>query len=154
MRLVTIKAEKLKKYTVDSEMMHNARRPSVLIAKLKYKGRNYTFAVPIRSNIAPSAPKGSYFPLPTRFTTKDNHRHGIHYVKMFPVTKDMVEVCHTENNMFASIIKATIDKSEKRIIKECQEYLNNYEDGRVLKYATNIDKLLGVLQENSEEKHS
>ena len=47
----------------------------------------YDFAIPIRSNIPASAPKNQYFALPPRPQTRPKNRHGLHYIKMFPVTK-------------------------------------------------------------------
>ncbi len=145
MRLVTIKKEKLKAYTSDPEMLQKANRPCVLVLRLKFRGDNYTFAVPLRSNINPSTPKRLYFPLPVRSGTKDGYRHGLHYAKMFPIKKGSYEVYHTENNMYASIVKSVIDKNEKQIIRECQEYLNEYELGNIPVYSTNIDKLIKLI---------
>lgn len=145
MKLVTIPKENLKRYIKDKEMLQKSSRPCALIVRLKYRGRNYDFAVPLRSNISPSAPKDQYFPLPTRPTTKDGHRHGVHYIKMFPVDKTKVNKFHTENNMFYSVVKAVLDKNEKQIIKECQNYLLNYERGIKPKYSTDIDMLIEML---------
>ena len=75
-RLVSIKSGVLNEYRKDPEMLQKAKRPCVLIVKLKYRGETYDFAVPLRSNISPSAPKEQYFALPTRPTTKSHHRHG------------------------------------------------------------------------------
>lgn len=146
MRLVSINTTALKKYTKDSEMLQKAKRPCVLVLKLKYKGRNYDFAVPLRSNISPSAPKSEYFPLPPRSKTKTRRRHGIHYIKMFPIKKSFVIKFHTENNIYESIIKGIIDQNEKRIVSECQQYLIDYENGIRSPYATNIDELLKMIK--------
>ncbi len=62
-------------------------RPYVLVIRLKYIEKSYDFAVPIRSNIPAAAPKDQYFALPPRPTTRPKNRHGLHYIKMFPVTK-------------------------------------------------------------------
>lgn len=87
MRLVTINSKYLSSYKVDPEMLQKSNRPCALIVQLKYKGHRYDFAVPLRSTIHPSTPKDQYFPLPPRHTTQANHRHGIHYIKLFPVKK-------------------------------------------------------------------
>jgi len=71
----------------DSEVLIKDKRPTVLVMRLKYRSREHDFAVPLRSNIDPAAPKSEYFALPNRKTTKERHHHGLHYVKMFPVTK-------------------------------------------------------------------
>ena len=145
MKLVTIKSASLKQYLTDPEMLHKAKRPCVLIIRLKYKGRRYDFAVPLRSNINPSSPKDEYFPLPPRKTTKSKHRHGIHYIKMFPVRKDMLLLFRHKGNSEAELIKSIIDKNEKAIVKECQEYLIRYEKGLRPQYSTDIDLLIKLL---------
>ena len=144
MRLVTIKSAKLKAYTADPEMLQKSKRPCVLIIQLKYKGNRYDFAVPLRSNISPAAPKDQYFPLPPRSTTKARHHHGVHYIKMFPVKRADTEYFLTKGNVGATLMKSILDKNEKQIVKECQQYLNDYEQGRRPAYSTDIDLLLNV----------
>lgn len=51
MKLVTISTSLLKKYHNDPEVLFKSKRPYVLIIHLKYKGKYYDFAIPIRSNI-------------------------------------------------------------------------------------------------------
>ena len=145
MKLVTMKQDKLKGYSRDKEMLHNADRPCVLIINLTYKGRRYDFAVPLRSNINPSAPKEQYFALPPRPKTKPHHRHGVHYIKMFPVNREWSERFRTDNNIFMAMIKAILDANEKQIIAACQSYLANYEKGNKPEYATDIDYLITLL---------
>lgn len=145
MRLVSIPKDRLKNYTKDAEMLQKADRPCALIMRLSYKGSTYSFAVPLRSNISPNTPKNQYYPLPPRRTTKSKYRHGVHYIKMFPVTRDIVCMFHTENNVYMSIVKSMLDRDEKRIIKECQEYLIRYEAGERPQFATDIDYLLTLL---------
>ena len=142
MKLVTLNKKDLKKYTIDPEMLQKAGRPCVLIVKLRYKGHRYDFAVPLRSNIHPSTPKSEYFPLPPRSTTKAKHRHGIHYVKMFPVKKCIAIRYRTEGNIAALLCKSIIDANERAIIRECQEYLNKYESGCRPDFSTDIDLLI------------
>lgn len=93
-------------------MLQKAQRPCVLIVSLKYKGKRYPFAVPLRSNINPSTPKEHYFPLPPRPTTKPKYRHGIHYSKMFPVKKDTLIKYRTSGNPSAELMKKMIDANE------------------------------------------
>ena len=145
MRLVTIKKDKLKKYTADKEMLQKAKRPCVLIVKLAYRGKRYDFAVPLRSNISPSTPKWQYFALPPRPGTKSKFRHGIHYIKMFPIDRSSVLRFRTKGNAAATRIKSIIDKHEKEIIQSCQKYLQDYENGIHPKYSTNIDFLITLL---------
>lgn len=145
MKLVTIDSSLLKKYNGDSEVLHKSNRPYVLIIKLNYKGHSYDFAVPIRSNIPASAPKSQYFPLPPRPQTRPHNRHGIHYIKMFPVTKQYFSRYRTSNNKFATLVKTIINKNSKRIVSDCQAYLSAYEQGKRPDYCTDIDYLLSQL---------
>lgn len=147
MKLVTIHSSVIKLYKRDPEMLLKEKRPCALIMRLKYKGHNYSFAVPLRSNIAGSAPKETYFPLPPRSSTHSGNRHGVHYVKMFPVDKSHLIRYRTEGNMFASLIKGILDKNEKQIIRECQDYLDKYERGIKYSYCTDIDLLLSLINQ-------
>lgn len=145
MRLVTIKADELKKYLIDPEMLRKAKRPCVLIVKLIYRRKRYSFAVPLRSNINPSTPKEQYFPLPPRKTTKARYRHGIHYAKMFPIDPSKVIYFRTSGNKEAELIKSIINSNEKTIVSQCQAYLKRYETGECPSYSTNIDLLIDRL---------
>lgn len=141
MRLVTLNQKQLNKYTVDPEMLQKAKRPCALIVKLTYKGTRYDFAIPLRSNISPSTPKAQYFPLPPRKTTREGCRHGVHFIKMFPVDRTKVLKFNTDSRYY-SMIKSILDGSEKEIISACQEYLNEYENGVRPKFCTDIDLLI------------
>ena len=147
MKIVKIKSELIKKYSVDPEMLHKSDRPCVLVIKLKYRGKNRDFAVPIRSNVLASSPKNEYFPLATRYSTKDTNRHGIHYIKMFPVDKRFYEKYRTEDNVAAALVKAMVSdkENESRIVRECQEYLKRYECGNKPKYSTDLDRLISII---------
>ena len=145
MRIVTIDKKSLKKHAADKEMLQKANRPCVLVVRLKYKGKRYDFAVPLRSNISPSTPKDQYFPLPPRPTTKPKHRHGIHYIKMFPIKKSAALRYRTSGNALAIKTKSIIDRNEKIIIQSCQNYLLNYEKGIHPSYSTDIDFLIKQL---------
>ena len=142
MRLITLRKNDLKKYTIDPEMLQKSGRPCALVVKLKYKKQRYDFAIPLRSNIHPSTPKDHYFPLPPRPTTKPNYRHGIHYAKMFPIDKSIAIRYRYKGNTSATLIKGVIDNNEKQIVQECQKYLTQYENGNRHKFATDIDLLI------------
>lgn len=132
-------------YTKDPQMLQKAKRPCVMLMNLKYRGRRYTFAIPLRSNIAPNVPKWQYYPLPPRKTTKDRYRHGLHYIKMFPIRREDADLYHTENNMYAALIKAELELGEKEIIKDCQAYLDRYATGEHPMYSTDIDYLITLV---------
>ena len=148
MRLISIHNELLKKFAVDKEVLQKSGRPYVLVLQLMYKGKRQNFAIPIRSNIPSASPKNEYFPLPPRPSTRPKNRHGLHYIKMFPVTSKYYLRYRTENNEFATLIKDIIDNESKQIISECQEYLNRYENGNRSQYATDIDLLISILHQN------
>ncbi|MCI6432550.1 MAG: hypothetical protein SPF19_14515 [Oliverpabstia sp.] len=145
MKLVTINNSLLLKYSGDPEVLQKSTRPYVLVIRLKYRDTNYDFAVPIRSNIPASAPKDQYFALPPRPQTRPKNRHGLHYIKMFPVTKQYLVRYRTEGNSFATLIQNIIDKNSKQIVDECQRYLELYSQGTRLNYSTDIDYLIEQL---------
>ena len=96
------------------KFLQNLNDHIVLVIRLKYKAKKYDFAVPIRSNIPASAPKDQYFALPPRASTRPKNRHGLHYIKMFPVTKQYLVRYRTEGNPFAHLIQNIIDKNQKK----------------------------------------
>lgn len=145
MKLVSINNSLLLKYSGDSEVLQKSTRPYVLVIRLKYKNTDYDFAVPIRSNIPASAPKNQYFALPPRPQTKPKNRHGLHYIKMFPVSKKYLVRYRTDGNIFATLIKNIIDKNSKQIVAECQRYLDLYSEGIKPQYSTDIDYLIEQL---------
>lgn len=145
MKLVSINNSLLLKYSGDSEVLQKSTRPYVLVIRLKYKNTDYDFAVPIRSNIPASAPKNQYFALPPRPQTKPKNRHGLHYIKMFPVSKKYLVRYRTDGNIFATLIKNIIDKNSKQIVTECQRYLDLYSEGIKPQYSTDIDYLIEQL---------
>lgn len=146
MRLVTIKQEMFSSYLADNEILRKSGRPCVLILRLKYHNRYYDFAVPLRSNISPKTPKNQYFALPPRSTTKSNHRHGIHYIKMFPIKKEWLLRYRIDDNIAAIRTKKIIDANERIIVKSCQEYLARYENGDRSPFSTDIDLLISILE--------
>ena len=147
MRLVTINNKCLRAYTKDPEMLQKSKRPCALIIRLKYKGKRYDFAIPLRSNINPSTPKEQFFPLPPRNTTKEKYRHGVHYIKMFPVKAEFLIRFRTEGNTFGTLTKQILDQNEKTIFRQCQDYLIKYEKGFRPAYCTDIDFLIKCMKE-------
>lgn len=147
MKLVSININLLEKYRGDAEVLLKSQRPYVLIIRLTYKEKLQDFAVPIRSNIPATAPRQQYFALPPRPTTRPHNRHGLHYIKIFPVTKQYLIRYRTEGNVFATMIQNIIDKNSKQIISECQAYLDDYVAGKRPNYSTDIDYLLSKLYE-------
>ena len=64
---------------------------------------------------------------------------------MFPVDKPYYDKYRTENNIAASLMKATIEDNGRRIVNECQNYLNRYSAGNRPIFATDLDLLLCLL---------
>lgn len=149
MKLITVNTALLKTYSADTEFLHKKGRPCALILHLRYKGKRHDFAIPLRSNIPATAPKEQYFALPPRPTTKPKNRHGLHYIKMFPVSKKYFVQFRTEGNSFATLISNILIKHEKEIIIDCQKYLDDYAAGIHPLYSTNIDFLLQKLNEDN-----
>lgn len=85
----------------------------VLIIQLKYRGKRQDFIIPMRSNISANAPKSQYFPLPPNATTKPGNRHGVHYIKLFPIDKKYIQKYRIDNNSFLIQIKNILDKNER-----------------------------------------
>ena len=145
MRLVSIDTTLFDLYKNDPEVLTKSKRPYVLVVRLNYKGKNCDFAVPIRSNIPAAAPKDQYFALPPRPSTRLKNRHGLHYIKMFPITKQYLRRYRTEGNQFAILIQNIIDKNTKTIVDDCQAYLDVYAKGQRPQFATDIDYLISQL---------
>lgn len=140
-----------KKHNVSDELLYNEDgRPSVLIVKLKYKQRYHKFVIPLRSNISPRTPKNQYMSLPPNPHTKANHSHGIHYIKMFPIV-DKYVLPYKIDKVYDVLIKNIIDGKETDIIKDCQEYLNQCEEGNKHFMTPDIDGIIEMLDSIAEE---
>lgn len=123
------------------DSMH--RRPCLILVKIKYKGKKYTFALPLRSNIPGPCPKNTYYPLPTRSTTRDGNRHGIHYIKAFPIDSSKYFLPYTMGDtFFDEYILAKIEKDIKKIILDFTAYIENYESGIRPKFCVDIDNAI------------
>lgn len=150
MRLVKIANKffkECKKHKVADELLYNEDgRPSVLIMKLKYKNDYHKFVVPLRSNISPTTPKEQYFSLPPNSKTKKKHSHGIHYIKLFPITDKYVQ-SYLISEKFDLLVKKIIDENEQDIIQSCQEYLKQCENGKKHFMTPDIDGILKMLNE-------
>lgn len=147
MKFTSIKEEFFRLCSFDNELLHNQKekRPYLLIIKLKYKQQNYDFAIPFRSNISNYIPKEQYFSLPPRFTTNQNKIHGLHYIKMFPIQKQYLKQYVINKDSYHDLIKDIINKNIKQIIQESQKYINDYECGIKVEYATNIEGIFEAL---------
>jgi hypothetical protein len=115
-RIVSISQEYFDRYGGDREMMLKHNRPCIVVVRLKFRGQRRDFAVPLRSNIAPNVPKDQYFPLPPRPTTKPNHRHGVHYIKMFPIEKKYQQRFRTDGSKYYENLQSILDANTKQIV--------------------------------------
>lgn len=149
MKIVSISDDYLKFACGDREFMQKHGRPCLIVISLLFRGAKRDFAVPFRSNIAPNVPKSQYFALPPRPTTKPKHRHGIHYIKMFPVEKRYWQRFRTEGNPYYETIQAIVDENAPEIIRSCQEYLKRYELHGKPNYAVDIDRLIELMDCNN-----
>jgi len=146
MKLIKLKPELVQSFAkIDNQVMLKDSRPVALIVRLKFRSKRYDFAVPFRSNIVGNSPKNECFPLPPREKTRPNCRHGLHYIKMVPIKKQYYNIYHIEGDIASKLYLAIIEKNEKKIIDDCQTYLEKYENGICSPYATNIDLLIEQL---------
>lgn len=135
--------EEYQKHTDNDQMLESeVGRPCVLIMKLKYKGKYHKFIVPLRSNITGSTPKNQFFSLPPTSRTRQGNRHGISYVKIFPIKDEYVEKFLINPRTHIDMVKKIIDKNENTIIYACQNYLNEYEKGNRSPFTPDIDSIL------------
>lgn len=148
-KLVKVKSEfyeLCKNNEIDKELLHNEQgRPCVLLIKLRYQGRSYDFVVPLRSNISPTVPKSQYFALPPSSHTNHGRKHGVHYYKLFPVTRTYIDKFVTTDNAYYTTVLNILNRHESDIIKACQEYLQECEKGNKHYVTPNIDGIIDVL---------
>lgn len=130
----------------DRELMLKHNLPCIVVVRLRFRGKRRDFAVPLHSNIAPNVPKDQYFALPSRPTTRPGCRHGIHYIKMFPITKSYQRRFRTEGSAYYETLQRIIDGNIKRIVSECQAYLDRYEREGRPRFAVDIDRIVGLLE--------
>ena len=146
MKIVKLKKSfivEYKKHTSNDQLLESdAGRPCVLLVSLKYKGLKHNFLVPLRSNITSSAPKSHYFALPNTSKTKPGNHAGIHYIKIFPVSKVYIDRFRIDAGSEYELVQKIIDKNEQVIIKACQNYLNEYESEKRSPLTPDIDSIL------------
>lgn len=90
--------------------------------------------------------KEQYFALPPRPTTRPGCRHGIHYIKMFPITKAYQRRFRTEGSAYYETLRRIIDGNTKRIVSEYQVYLDRCEREGRPRFAVDIDRIVGLLE--------
>lgn len=61
---------------------------------------------------------------------------------MFPIKKKYLRKFNTANNKYYHVIKGILNRNQKTIISECQNYLKMYEQNGMPDYAVNIDAMI------------
>ena len=118
MKFITVSQRYFDMCGDDPELLFREnRRPHLLVLLLRYKGKVSRFAIPLRSNISATTPKEQYFALPPRPSTRTGNHHGIHYIKMFPITKEYQEKFWTGKDSAYILYQEIINKREKEIDK-------------------------------------
>lgn len=158
MRLVTIKEAFFNIFDFPTEIMHKDKdgndRPFLMVLSLKFRGKKQSFALPFRSNIQVNkSTKGLYFPLPRRHSTKDNHAHGLHYIKIFPIDKTYCNKFTFPQTDYNTRLINYISKNVSTIVKEAQTYLGEYENGLRPNYCTDIDRMISALDKYKLAEH-
>lgn len=139
------------KYFDDSELLSSTdtngnRRPFVIIMRLKYRGEKRNFAIPLRSNIPSYYNSKEYVSLPPRDKTKSNYVHGLHIIKMFPVTKKFFLKYHV-SSIQDKLIQAVIDKNFDEVFEKAKSYLNDLENDKPHKYGVDIDNMIRIIEQ-------
>ena len=114
----------------------------MLLLRMRYRGKGLTFAVPLRSNVSPMTPTELFYPLPPGPRTRPTMRHGLHFVKMFPVSKECYQAFRLKPNEYYAGLVRYLDKHYKDIVGRSQEYLDAYARGERPRYAVDIDRML------------
>jgi hypothetical protein len=150
MKIVKISNEFYNIIKFDKEALDKDTRPYLLLLKLKYNCKYIDFVIPFRSNLKPSVKKykDQYFPLPPNKATKKGNIHAIHYLKMLPINKNYIErFFFSDDQEYFKFLLDYIHKNEKVIVQKAQTYLYNYESNKRYNYATDIDKILTVIED-------
>lgn len=136
---------------LDKEILFNEQgRPCVLLIDLEYRGKLRKFVIPMRSNISAKTPSKQYFALPPNSNTRKGCRHGVHYIKLFPIETKYIEKYRINGNFYDTIINI-LNNKEKQIISAIQEYLKQCESGNRHQMTPDIDGILRVLENPEKE---
>lgn len=145
MKIVSVSQDFYDLVKGDRELMPKCERPCILVVKLRFRDASRDFAVPFRSNIAPNVPRDQYFALPPRPTTRPGHRHGIHYIKMFPIVKAYQRRFRTDGSPYYEMLQRIVDENTQRIVSDCQMYLDRYELYGRPRFAVDLDRIIALL---------
>ena len=129
-----------------NELLNNTnRRPYVVVLKLKYKKNIYDFAIPFRSNISSRVSQELYFSLPPTSGTRTGNKAGLHLAKMFPVDKSYYEKFNIYPDTQHELNQEIISRKKRDLIVKCEAYLKRIENGDLIRYRVDIDKIISDL---------
>ena len=125
-------------------------RPGVLILNLKYKNQKRDFVVPLRSNISGKVDEWEFKKLPPNRDTKPGFHHGVHYIKLFPITRKYIDKYNIDKSSYLMTVNTILDKNTKEIVDACQTYLEQCEKGNRHRFSPDIDGIIRVLDGEGE----
>lgn len=146
MKIVSIPQDFFDHAEGDRELMLKHNRPCIVVVRLRFRGKRRDFAVPLRSNIAPNVPKDQYFALPPRPHDAPQlpPRHPLH--QDVPHNQAYQRRFRTEGSAYYETLQRIIDVNTKRIVSECQAYLDRYEHEGRPRFAVDIDRIVVLLE--------
>jgi len=146
--------EKYDLYNIDRELLNNEEnkhnRPYVIILRLKYKNVRQDFAIPFRTNIQNTLKSFEYFSLPPRKETKQNHIHGLHFAKMFPIINKYLEKYNYPDNNHATLTLSVLNKNIDKLVSMAQNYINEFEKGNRVNYCTDIEAIFNAINKKND----
>lgn len=147
MKIVSISQDFFDLVDGDRELMLKHKRPCIVVVRLRFRGKRRDFAVPLRSNIAPQRAQRPILctATPPHDAPRLPPRHPLH-IKMFPITKAYQRRFRTEGSAYYETLQRIIDGNTKRIVSECQAYLDRYEREGMPRFAVDIDRIVGLLE--------
>ena len=143
---------------VDKEIMINHTdtgiekdRLNALLVRIKYKGKNREFAIPLSHAIKMNKNhKLTYYPLDSLDIEKKTVG-GLYFKKCLPVNCKLYTETIITKEPFLSIYR-TVQEKENDIIKRFRTYLEEFsaklKAGKSFSFSTSIDKILTFLDEN------
>lgn len=126
-------------------------RACMLTVKLKFKGDNYKFAIPWRSNVSsdPLLDKVIYL-LPNTSKTKKEKRACLDFRKMTPITSKCNKLIRNYRLFRVNDLQTAefIEKNINEIVVSAKRYLHNREKGKKLPNSVNIENAIKTLKKN------
>lgn len=89
--------------------------------------------------------------MPPNKHTKPGNRHGVHYIKLFPIEKEYINKYVVSGKYYKTILNI-LDKKEPDIISSVKEYLAKCESGQKHSMTPNINGIIDMFNMLKEEK--